>query len=131
MALFNCKDCGKLYNKIVSDYCPICNDKIEGYFNDVNHYIYDKGPQPIHIVSQATGVNPKWIMKFIHDGRLINSSIEYPCQQCGDFISKGKLCNKCVKEWNDHLKEKETEKESLEPKFKGKMYSRRDEYDGY
>jgi hypothetical protein len=123
MALANCNECGKLYNKIISDYCPECNDKFDKYFNDINEFIYEHGPQPIHIVSNGTGIKERWIMKFINEGRLINCNIQYPCQQCGNLITKGKLCQSCIMEWNEHLKEKNDQNEAKQNHIHGKMYS--------
>lgn len=125
MTLANCKECGKLYNKMVSEYCSDCNDIIEGYFSIISEYIYDNGPQPIHIVSAETGVKEKWIMQFIRDGRLIDSKIEYPCQQCGSYINRGKLCDKCIKKWDDSLDNKDKENMA---NIKGKMYSSEKSY---
>lgn len=117
--LANCKECGKLFNKIVGDYCPVCLDNIDKYYSLVNNYIYENGPQHINTVSKDTGVKERWIMQFIQEGRIINSNIKYPCQQCGETITKGKICNKCSSKWEELKKEKEPEKKEVI-----KMYSK-------
>jgi len=96
MALSNCRECGKLFNKIAVVICPDCVDKIERDFETVYSYLKEHDTAHIDKISEDTGVEKKWIMKFLAEGRFEKICIAYKCENCGVEITNGKLCTSCL-----------------------------------
>ena len=105
MALSNCPDCGKLFNKIAVAICPACADKIEEDFEKVYCYLKECGTAHIDQIHEETGVEKKLIMKFLAEGRFEGISVTYKCDNCGVSISRGKLCAACSSKIAQEIKQ--------------------------
>lgn len=98
MALTNCKECGRLFNRTVRDICPVCVKKEDEDFLKVSNYLRENrgaSPQEVH---EATEVEISTIYRFIREGRLIASNfpnMTYPCERCGIPIQVGRFCQTC------------------------------------
>lgn len=92
MPLANCKECGKLFFKVVSDICPDCQKKEEEDFNKVKEFLKEYPNASLVEIMEATGVSESKISKFIRTGRL---SIKPTCESCGRPIDNGRLCPEC------------------------------------
>lgn len=92
MPLANCKECGKLFFKVVSDICPDCQKKEEEDFNKVKEFLKEYPNASLVEIMEATGVSESKISKFIRAGRL---SIKPTCESCGRPIDSGRLCPEC------------------------------------
>jgi flagellar operon protein (TIGR03826 family) len=97
MALANCVECGRLFNKMAREQCPLCLEQIEKDFETVYKFLRDNGTAHIDTIHEHTGVEKKRIMKFLSEGRFEGVTIQYKCDSCGEPISNGKLCEKCVR----------------------------------
>lgn len=101
MALANCKDCGRLFNRIVKDICPDCIRKDEQDFLIVNDYLRDHrgaSPQEVH---EQTEVALSKIFAYIREGRLLVKNypgMTYPCERCQAPIQEGRFCRPCTEE---------------------------------
>lgn len=126
MALANCPQCGKLFNKALRDVCPDCVKKEEEQFFVVRDYLRKNRNARPYEVSDATEVPVQTIYKFVREGRLqarYYDGLHYECEKCGKAIITGKYCKDCtdevtrnVKKLQDHFHEdqekRRTEEES-------------------
>jgi flagellar operon protein (TIGR03826 family) len=96
MALANCKECGRLFNMTVRDVCQLCVEKEEQDFEKVYTFLRNNGSSHIDIIHKDTGVDKKRLMRFLAEGRFEGVTITYKCDSCGEPITNGKLCSKCV-----------------------------------
>ena len=103
MALANCIKCGKLFNKVLRDLCPVCIEQMEQDFERVYVFLKENGPTHIDVLHEETGVEKKLIMKFLAEGRFEGVTVTYKCESCGVSINSGKLCAKCAQELNDQI----------------------------
>lgn len=103
MTIANCKECGKIFNKIVRPHCEVCAERMEEDFEKVREVVQLKGPLPINRLSQETGVQEKLILRFVNEGRLVDSGMGYPCERCKGSITQGKLCVACANELNKEV----------------------------
>lgn len=112
MGLANCRNCGRLFNQVSRDICPICEKEEEQLFYDIRAYLKEHRNATTYEVSEATGAPINLIIRFIKEGRLTVSSnphLAYPCERCGQLITQGRFCKKCTAELQkdlDALKEK-------------------------
>jgi flagellar operon protein (TIGR03826 family) len=103
MALANCKACGRLFNRLNNDICPVCVKEEEEKFYLVRDYLKENRRAQIIEVSEATGVEVSLIIKFMREGRLSavdNPNLNYPCDSCGAPISEGRFCKPCKERLN-------------------------------
>lgn len=98
MALGNCKSCGRLFNIIHRDICPVCVKEEEEKFYIIRNFLKDNRGETTYEVQEATGIDLKLIIKFVREGRLstLNSpNLTFPCEACGDGITEGRYCKPC------------------------------------
>lgn len=105
MALTNCSECGRLFNKIAYDICPLCEKEVERDYEIVYQFLRDYGPAHIDIIHEHTKVDKKRIMKFIADDRFDFVKVTYKCERCGQAISSGRMCEKCLAQLNKEISE--------------------------
>ncbi|BCJ87861.1 TIGR03826 family flagellar region protein [Effusibacillus dendaii] len=104
MALTNCKQCGRLFNRTMKDICPECVKQDDEDFMKVGQYLRaNRGasPQEVH---EETEVALEKIFRFIREGRLIAEkypAMTFPCERCGLPIQSGRFCRSC----SDELKQ--------------------------
>jgi len=68
--LENCIICGELFKSKEGTICPKCLDDQESPYKVVKDYIFFHRGASIWEVAQATGVEPKLILKYMKDGRI-------------------------------------------------------------
>ena len=113
MALGNCKSCGRLFNIIHRDICPVCVKDEEEKFYTIRNFLKGNRGATTYEVQEATGIELKLIIKFIREGRLstMNSpNMTFPCESCGVGITEGRFCKPCKDRLQKGL---ETTKEEL------------------
>jgi flagellar operon protein (TIGR03826 family) len=115
VALANCKDCGRLFNRMMKDICPDCIRQDENDFLIVNDYLRDhRGVSPQE-VSEQTEVALAKIYRYIREGRLIAANypgMTYPCERCEEPIQTGRFCRPCsedMKQSFNRVLQQETE----------------------
>lgn len=130
MDVVNCPNCGTLFVKMkFKDVCDACYKEEEAEFEKVYQFIRKSKNRTAYItqVVEATGVDEALIIKYIKNGRLRMSkfpNLGYPCEQCGNLIKSGRICDDCAHVFRSELsafekeeqrqreiKEKEKEKE--------------------
>ncbi|MFT8872902.1 MAG: TIGR03826 family flagellar region protein [Sporolactobacillus sp.] len=116
--LANCKDCGKLFVRMASPYCPQCLEKQERQFDTVYQYIVAKKHRMAAVpeVHEATKVPVELIYQWIREGRLKTSlfpNLGYPCRSCGKLITSGTLCDDCQRQMTDDIRRSEAEQDVL------------------
>ena len=85
MDLRNCPICGKLFVFMTRNMCPDCIKKEDEEFDLVREYINEHAEATIDEVSEATGIPPSKILKFLKEGRLmispnnINIALDVKC----------------------------------------------------
>ncbi|WP_139491155.1 TIGR03826 family flagellar region protein [Brevibacillus dissolubilis] len=100
--LANCVRCDVLFVRGVRDVCPKCYQEIEKEYEKVAQFLRKRENRgsTIHQVSDATGVSVKQITRFIKDGRISvagTPNLGYPCEQCGEPIRTGNMCESCMR----------------------------------
>jgi flagellar operon protein (TIGR03826 family) len=124
MGLANCRNCGRLFNKVARDICPICIREEEQQFLEVRNYLKENRYASTYEVSEETGVPIDVIIRFIREGRLtvVNTpNLTYPCERCDQLISKGRFCPKCTAELQKGFESVKNEKSDSEKKA-GRYY---------
>jgi flagellar operon protein (TIGR03826 family) len=112
MALANCKKCGRLYNRINSEWCPSCLKEEDEMFFQVRDYLKEHRRATAYEVSEGTGIDLSIIYKFIREGRIStvdNPSLNFPCEMCGEPIQDGRFCNSCKSRLEKDLKQTKQE----------------------
>ncbi|EGO64783.1 hypothetical protein [Acetonema longum] len=98
MKLMNCPLCGVLYVDNWKGICPDCNSQQEKDIAIIHDFMnrLDRDSASVFEIAEATGLKVKTILEFNKAGKLYGSfRITYPCEKCGDLISRDRLCNKC------------------------------------
>lgn len=123
--LDNCPKCGKLFVKGARDVCQSCYQLEEEEYQQVSGYLRNRENREANIndVSEATGVSIKQITKFIRKGRITLDGLPnmgFPCESCGQLISKGTVCTACRGKLESDVKQmfSEEEKRQDEDRYK-------------
>ena len=98
MEVRNCPRCGRLFNFIRTDLCPVCIKEAEEEFQKVRIYLRENPNTNIMELSEKTGVDEDKIIQWIREGRIESKLIKdvfFKCERCGAEISSGVLCEKC------------------------------------
>ncbi|WP_033827744.1 TIGR03826 family flagellar region protein [Bacillus andreraoultii] len=117
MDLVNCTNCGSIYVKNpIRDICDKCYKEEEQAFDKVNSFLKQRQNRTASMIQvvEETGVEEDLILKFIRKGRirLVNfPNLGYPCEKCGKPIQRGRLCDRCAKEFKSELEVFEQEQE--------------------
>lgn len=97
MELGQCSICGKLCIKNASGICPECFQEQEENEKIISDYVKLHEQCSIDDIEAATGISLKKVKRIIKSGRiLLGQNVLYPCEWCGELISRGKLCEKCT-----------------------------------
>lgn len=132
MEVANCSECKKLYIKEAGiKMCPDCLKKEEEYEEIVTEYVKTHRRCTVEEVHKVTGVKIIVIYRMIESGRIQEcGNLEYPCQQCKKFITKGRLCKTCMEEFLqqvEELKAKEKKTGKIENEYQSAgMYTKLD-----
>ncbi len=94
--VIQCKLCGRLFQSLGVDTCPICTQNLDESFKKINDYLYDHPEQSVTEISRGTDVPEKTIMHFLREGRLsIDGTASLECERCGKPITGGRFCIVC------------------------------------
>ncbi len=115
--LRNCIQCGRVYAYQGNKLCSKCAEKVENDFSLVRKYLRAHPGASIHQVKEATGVDEKYILEFIRDGRVVAEGIGtvLNCERCGAAISEGRYCDRCLFDLNSELNSVLPSKEQVKP----------------
>lgn len=131
MNVRNCRKCGKVYAYDgVNRLCPACRKEEEEEFKRVKEYIYDNPGATIQMVSEATGVDAKKILKYLREGKLEikseNSNLLLDCEKCGRPIKSGRFCDECKsqleREFKSAISKEKDSRELRKRSDKDKLY---------
>ncbi len=110
MDIRNCKRCGKVFNFVGgTSVCGECAKQEQEDFEKVREYLFSHPNSTTLEVTKATGIDPKVISRLLKEGRLLADNIqvsdaeELRCEKCGQAISKGRFCEKCVTEMKNEF----------------------------
>ncbi|KPV44372.1 hypothetical protein AN477_06990 [Alicyclobacillus ferrooxydans] len=125
--LSNCVQCGKIYLRITSAFCPDCLKQDRENLENVRDYLrFNRGASMEETVSD-TGVDPGRIVAWIQAGHLMlspQSAIKYPCEnKCGSLIQSGKYCRECLHDLSRSL-----EVQVPEPRNRGHGFLSKDKF---
>lgn len=103
MKLANCKQCGKLYKKILRDICDVCAAIERHELILIFRYIRENPDKEISLeqINFETDVPLNHLEEFYFTGQLANAGtrITASCKLCGAQINsltrKGYFCSKC------------------------------------
>ncbi len=123
----NCPKCGNVFTYIKTPICPDCQEKEEQIFETVRRYLKDNPNKTLQEVADETEVSIKKILKYIKEGRIDigDSTITFPCENCGKEINKGKYCPECAKKIQNKFSNNFSKPTSAStpPKKKSVMYT--------
>ena len=101
MDLANCKNCNKVFVKETRDICPECIRKEEEDLRKVQKYLRKHPKAALFEIAEATEVEEAQILNLLRAKHLeirSDSPIGWPCENCGETIKSGTLCNRCYTE---------------------------------
>ncbi len=104
MDMQNCPKCGRLFAKMASKICPICEKEEEAIFEKVKAYLDENPGCTMSELLEATGVSAKRVLRYLREGRLVVSKgMEnvLVCESCGAPIITGRFCDKCIVKLNN------------------------------
>jgi len=96
----------------ISDSCAKCVAKEEKVFDVVNRFLRrrENRTATIEQIVEATDVTEKLLHKWVRRGRLQPSmfpNLGYPCDNCGELTTVGKLCGSCTDTLKSDLRQLE------------------------
>lgn len=98
--LAKCARCDKLFSKIVSDVCTICQPDEDADFNRIHEIITRTHGMNAHQVAEEAKVSVECVYRMLREGRIDNveSDDTAKCGRCGaPAISVSKrLCQRCL-----------------------------------
>lgn len=121
MDIRNCKRCGKVFNYAGVPLCGECAQQEQADFEKVREYLFQHPNSTTIEVTNATGIDPKVISRLLKAGRLLadnvqaNEDTELKCEKCGQPISRGRFCEKCVGEMKDEFQKAATPSPAIKP----------------
>lgn len=103
-----CTRCKRLfeYPGFGYKYCPICREWDRNQFDLVREYVYNNGCSTMMEIVVETGVDQKYIMQYLREGRLEipeNSAFYIKCEGCGCDIRSGRYCIDCATRLSKNL----------------------------
>ncbi|MGE5542088.1 MAG: zinc ribbon domain-containing protein [Bacillota bacterium] len=104
MEIRSCPECGKIFVDAGAEVCPRCQQEEERQFETVRKFLHENPGVSIDFVSEETEVEKERIMKFLRQGRLMQSKltgVELRCEVCGAVIPSGRVCDNCVRRLQD------------------------------
>ncbi len=109
MDIRNCPQCGRIFQYMGRNLCSVCTDAEEKEFERVRDYLRDHEGSTVDEVAEATETDPKRIMHFLRQGRLVvkdgfNSGLY--CESCGVPIPGGRLCARCTRSLTKDIADK-------------------------
>lgn len=131
MEVRNCPECGRLFNYIRTNLCPVCIKKNEDEFQKVRIHLRDNPNISILDLVEQTEVEEDKIIQWIREGRIEARGLkESPikCAKCGAAIYSGTQCEKCNNELLSEITKAGQEMQSnLDKERSGpRFHSRRD-----
>lgn len=104
--LRNCTQCGRVYAYRGNKLCSKCMEKVEDDYSLVRKYIRAHPGAGIFQVKEATGVDEKYILEFMREGRIVAEELGavLNCERCGTAISEGRYCERCLFDLNSEFK---------------------------
>ncbi len=124
----NCPKCGNVFTFVKTPICPQCQEEEEQIFETVRRYLKDNPNKTLQEVSDETEVSVKKILKYIKEGRIDigDSTITFPCENCGKEINRGKYCGECAKKLKNKFNSSFAKPMTAPPKRKSVMYTQQD-----
>lgn len=102
MAMANCRECGRLFQRTRERVCPKCIAAEEEAFELVRAYMREHRVRLVVELAEETGVANTKILKWIREGKLDfqapDVSEEEGCKRCGRPTDGGELCEACRKD---------------------------------
>jgi flagellar operon protein (TIGR03826 family) len=131
MEVRNCPNCGRLFNYIRTNLCPVCIKEAEEEFQKVRIHLRDNPNISIIELAEDTGVEEDKIIQWIREGRIESKGLkEAPlkCVKCGVGIYSGTHCAVCSKDLADDFSRASQEMQaSLDKERSGpRFHTRRD-----
>jgi len=110
MDVRNCKRCGKIFNYYGSYICNDCRQQDEADFTKIRQYIINHPKSSALEISEATGIDPRIITRFMREGRLEfdefdTSDSGLTCEKCGKDIKSGRYCENCLAQLHNGLQD--------------------------
>jgi hypothetical protein len=95
----NCRRCKRIFMYVTGpQLCDECRKKEEEEYERVRKFLREYPGATIQEVSNATGVSPQLIYRFLKEGLLEvapDSPITLLCENCGVRIQSGRFCVNC------------------------------------
>ena len=103
MALANCRQCGKLYNKVTDrEICEDCYKEEEDLLSEVQDYLRDHRKASVLNIAEDLDIDHDLIEKWVHEDRIhlvTSESSKNKCSNCGRELKEsdtGPMCKTCL-----------------------------------
>lgn len=93
MGITNCWICGSPFLKKARDICPACIDLEIEMLGKIRDFLRDNPTGHLDEVAEGTGIDIKFINRFIREGRL---DLKVKCKKCGVKIKNTHGRQYCV-----------------------------------
>lgn len=107
----NCPTCGNFFNYTgIRDVCVTCAQKEEKIYEEVYRFLRKRENRAATVeqIVEKTGVEEELLYKWVRRGRLqpaLFPNLGYPCDKCGGLTTKGTICEACITELQNDLKQ--------------------------
>ena len=101
MDLRNCQNCGRAFAYTSREVCSRCIGDDEEDFKKVKDYLYDHPGSTVTMVSEATGVTERQILRYLKESRIEireDHNCLLHCERCDKSIRSGRFCDDCAAE---------------------------------
>ena len=105
--LCNCRDCGRLFQRLSVNTCPECSQAVQVELAKIADYARKRSGVTLGELSRALNISEKRLLCFVEDGsfRRLSSDVIYPCRICGSSIDNGAICPSCSARLNTMVAE--------------------------
>lgn len=115
----NCPSCKGIFNYTgIRDICEMCAKEEQEKFEEVHQYLRRRENRAAKVerIVKETGVSTKLLFKWVRKGHLHPSrfpGLGYPCDNCGELITTGKICETCTNKLKSQLDAYEASQETI------------------
>jgi flagellar operon protein (TIGR03826 family) len=103
----NCPNCGSIFRIGQRELCNYCYQESLQDLQKCADFVKKNKNATMKALSEAIGVSPSKISKFIRDGRMPIGELpemSYACELCSGPTRSGNLCRNCMNKINDDIK---------------------------
>lgn len=124
MTITNCKQCNRVFKRVLSAYCPVCLEKFQGVFREIYYFVQNTPPIELMDLSERFHCPISHLEDLLYEGKFGPGSknIITLCYRCNRPINhiqrKGWFCQQCGDQVEEAAQHAEQPRKSSEPEHK-------------